>query len=194
MTNWRKCDIICLSDDGNLEHKIFKRTNSYMEFNKLPDNSYNLLIELVDSDNPSQLLSERFENASSSEKHILRGILKELTQYGYISVNWADNKPYFVTINNSARTYEERRQEYEKSMRKQSVTINSNNISIGNNNKIKNLNASVNGFNSNNSDNKRKTFYEKHPAICAFLISLAAGLVLLFSFWSKIIDFIEGLI
>lgn len=165
-----------------------------MEFNKLPDNSYNLLIELVDSDNPSQLLSERFENASSSEKHILRGILKELTQNGYISVNWADNKPYFVTINNLARTYEERLQEYEKSMRNQSVTINSNNISIGSNNKIKNLNASVNGFNSNNDDNKRKTFYENHPVICAFLISLAAGLVLLFPFWSKIIDFFEGLI
>ena len=165
-----------------------------MEFNKLPDNSYKLLTELVNSDNPSQLLCERFENTSSSEKEILRGILRELVQYEYITIKWADNKPYIVTINNSARTYDERLQEYENNMRSQSVTITSNSINIGNNNKIKNLNASVNGCGFDSKDTKAKTFYEKHPVICGFLISLAAGLVLLFSFWSKIIDFIEELV
>lgn len=164
-----------------------------MEFIKLPGNSYKLLTELVNSNNPSQLLCERFENASSSENEILRGILRELIQYGYINIKWADNKPYIVTINNSARTYDERLQEYEKNTRSQSVTITSNSINIGNNNKIKNLNASVNGCDFDSKDTKAKTFYEKHPVICGFLISLAAGLVLLFSFWSKIIDFIEGL-
>ena len=40
---------------------------------------------------------------------------------------------------------------------------------------------------------KKKTFFEKHPIICGFLISLAAGIVLLFSFWEKLISFLEGL-
>lgn len=35
------------------------------------------------------------------------GIVRELIQYGYINVKWADNIPYIVTLDNSARTYEE---------------------------------------------------------------------------------------
>ena len=31
---------------------------------------------------------------------------------GYIDVKWADNVPYFVTLNNSARAYEEQLAEY----------------------------------------------------------------------------------
>ena len=40
---------------------------------------------------------------------------------------------------------------------------------------------------------KKKTFFDKHPVICGFLISLVAGIVLLFSFWEKLISFLEGL-
>lgn len=66
-------------------------------------------------------------------------------------------------------------------------------IKIGNNNTIKNSNIAetINGGSSQKPNNK-KTFYEKHPVICGFLISLVAGVVVLFSFWNSIISWIEG--
>ena len=67
-------------------------------------------------------------------------------------------------------------------------------IKIGNNNTIKNSNISetTNGDTSQ-IPNKKANFYEKHPVLCSFLISLAVWIVLLFSFWNNIIDWIERL-
>ena len=64
-------------------------------------------------------------------------------------------------------------------------------INIGNNNTIKNSNIAERIENNYNSP--PKTFYERHPIIFGILISLIAGFVLLFSFWNKIIYFLEGL-
>lgn len=83
-----------------------------MDFKKLPSNSEKLLREIVCADNPVQVLCARFENASRKEDTELRGIIRELHQEGYIDVMWADNVPYFVTINNSARVYEEQLTEF----------------------------------------------------------------------------------
>ena len=66
-------------------------------------------------------------------------------------------------------------------------------IKIGNNNTIKNSNiAETINNNSPQNSNGKKIFYEKHPVICSFLISLGAGIVLLFHFWDNIISWIEG--
>ena len=54
-------------------------------------------------------------------------------------------------------------------------------IKIGDNNRIKNSIITDRIKTSNEVVNKN-TFFQKHPVICGFLISLAAGLVLLFSF------------
>lgn len=110
---------------------------------------------------------------------------------------WAANKPYHVFVNNSARTYDEQLAEYEEENRAQRGnyigTINQS-VRIGNGNKISN--SIIAGKNENNSDSARsdvkKSFYEKHPIICGFLISFVAGIILLFSFWSNIIKLIEG--
>lgn len=83
-----------------------------MKFKKLPSNSENLLHELVGADSPAQILCSLFEKASPKEDDELRGIIRELRQEGYIDVKWADNVPYFVTLNNSARAYEEQLAEY----------------------------------------------------------------------------------
>lgn len=64
-------------------------------------------------------------------------------------------------------------------------------ISIGNNNKIKDSNIAQK-IEGKEISNVKKNFYEKHPVICSFIISLVAGVVLLFSFWNKIISLIEG--
>ena len=83
-----------------------------MDFKKLPSNSEKLLHKIVCADNPVQVLCNLFEKASPSEDDELRGIIRELRQEGYINVKWADNLPYFVTLNNSARVYEEQLAEY----------------------------------------------------------------------------------
>ena len=83
-----------------------------MKFKKLPSNSENLLHKLVGADNPAQILCSLFEKASPKEDDELRGIIRELRQEGYIDVKWADDVPYFVTLNNSARAYEEQLAEY----------------------------------------------------------------------------------
>ena len=64
-------------------------------------------------------------------------------------------------------------------------------VHIGNNNKIKNSNIAEK-INIDSSENQNRTFYNRHPIMCGFLISLIAGLVLLFSFWTNVITWIEG--
>lgn len=76
-----------------------------MDFIKLPSNSEKILYELVQSDNPVQVLCDYFEHASQCEDDELRGILRELRTSGFVKIKWADNLPYMVTLNNSARTY-----------------------------------------------------------------------------------------
>lgn len=83
-----------------------------MDFKKLPLNSERLLHKIVCADNPVQVLCNLFEKASSREDDELREIIRELHQEGYIDVQWADDAPYFVTLNNSARVYEEQLAEY----------------------------------------------------------------------------------
>ena len=86
-----------------------------MEFKKLPSNSKRLLDELVHSENPVELLHLRLEKASPQESEKLYAILRELTNYGYITaMQWADNMRYRLVLSNSARTYDEMLVEYER--------------------------------------------------------------------------------
>lgn len=78
-----------------------------MDFKRLPSNSEHILLEIVDADNPSQMLCNHLKNVSLCKADELRGIIQELQQDGYINVKWADNLPFIVFINNSARTYRE---------------------------------------------------------------------------------------
>lgn len=64
-------------------------------------------------------------------------------------------------------------------------------INIGDNNKIKNAYIAEK-MEIHDNPSIKKSFFEKHPVICSFLISLAAGIILLFSFWDKFISLIEG--
>ena len=105
-----------------------------MAFQKLPSNSRALLVEIISNENPVSLLCEKFQKASPQQVQELREILRELSEKGYMKIQWADNKPYYIRINNSARTYEEQLAEYES----KNQAFKTQNITIGNNNKIKN--------------------------------------------------------
>ncbi|MEY8352542.1 toll/interleukin-1 receptor domain-containing protein [Lachnospiraceae bacterium 54-53] len=110
-------------------------------FKKLPLNSRKLLKEIVESENPSKMLGERFEKCVSlQEDEMLRSLLRELIDEKYIKINWADNKPYYVQINNSARTYEDQEEVY-ASMRETS-----------NSKKIKEYDVFISHANSDKND------------------------------------------
>ena len=83
-------------------------------FIKLPSNSEKLLNELVQTNNPTELLCEKVKAVTGKDEEELMGIIRELRQEGYIDVKWADDLPYIVTLNNSARTYGEKLAEYER--------------------------------------------------------------------------------
>lgn len=158
-----------------------------MMFQKLPSNSRKLLDEIISAENPVSLLCDKLTEASPQQYQELRGILRELQKKDYLEVLWANNKPYHVTVNNSARTYEERLAEYEA----REQVSGTQNITIGSNNKIKN--STIAGIINTNGADTSKGFYEKHPVFCSVLISFLVGLILLFSFWDQVISFIEGL-
>lgn len=84
-----------------------------MEFIKLPSNSEKLLLMLVQAENPTQALSAQYEGISTQEKHELEGIVRELKECGYINAKYANNMPYNVSLNNSARTYSEQLADHE---------------------------------------------------------------------------------
>ena len=83
-------------------------------FTKLPSNSEKLLNELVQANNPTELLCEKVKAVTGKDEEELMGIIRELRQESYIDVKWADDLPYIVTLNNSARTYNEQFAEYER--------------------------------------------------------------------------------
>lgn len=162
-----------------------------MSFSKLSNEQHRILIELLAAKNPTQFLYEALNNDDKTETNNMRANLRELSKAGYINIQWAYDMPYIVKLNQTAKEYLALMDEQENDtvIRK----FENNNIIIGNGNKITNSKISTNdkGISSNDSD-INKSFFERHPIVCSFLISLAAGFILLFSFWSKIIDFIEG--
>lgn len=64
-------------------------------------------------------------------------------------------------------------------------------IKIGNNNKIKNSTISENLTIEN--DNK-ENWFQKHPVVTGILSAVVAGFVLMFSFWSDLVEFIQKFI
>lgn len=74
---------------------------------KLSSNSERLLIDLIQSCNPTQLLCDRIKLATYTEKDELHSDISELQNEGFIRVTWANSLPYHVTLNNLARTYRE---------------------------------------------------------------------------------------
>ena len=84
-----------------------------MGFIKLPSNSEKILLELAQAENPTQALNAYYEGCSIRERSVLDGIVRELKECGYINVQWADDMPWIVTLNNSARTYGEQLSEHE---------------------------------------------------------------------------------
>lgn len=64
-------------------------------------------------------------------------------------------------------------------------------INIGSKNKIKNSTIAEQVI--NNDKITTSGYCQRHPIICGVIISLITGIILLFSFWTDIILWIEGI-
>lgn len=78
-----------------------------MESKGLSSDSEKLLYEIVDAINPTQMLGNLFKDVAPEAKSGLRRLVKELQQYGYIDVVWADNIPCMVTLKSLAEKCKE---------------------------------------------------------------------------------------
>ena len=164
-----------------------------MEFHELSEESKALLAEIAEESNPSDFLYGRFDNLSRSQDYALRSNIRELCEAGFIRVMWADNRPYHVFVNESAIKSANTNNQGEKhSTEVPEPTIiyygNNNSIRIGSNTTISN--SSIGQNVKNRPPHLAHTFYERHPALCSLLISILAGLILLFPFWAKLMQYI----
>lgn len=67
-------------------------------------------------------------------------------------------------------------------------------IKIGDNNKIKNSNiiGTSNSFNKNEYEPK-ESFSNKHPILIGIICSIVASVIMMFSFWDNVSQFIKKL-
>ena len=156
-----------------------------MNYDRLSDISREVLHGINNADNPVEYLNNLFDTNSEKENDKLRAALSELVQKEYVIINWADNKPYIIRVTNSGRFYEENFSKNEN--------FGKNNISIkiGDNNRFEKSEINIGNMSLNEEDNSRKSFYDKHPIICGILISLFVGVLLMFKFWTTIVQAIE---
>lgn len=158
-----------------------------MNYDRLSDVSREVLHGINNADNPVEYLNNLFDTNSEKENDKLRAALGELVQKEYVIINWADNKPYIIRVTNSGRFYEE------NFSKNENVGKNNISIKIGDNNRFEKSEINIGNMSLNEEDNSRKNFYDKHPIICGIFISLFVGVLLMFKFWTTIVQAIEAI-
>lgn len=138
-----------------------------------------LLSELRTVQDPNAWLTRKYQSCTKQEKNSLNEAIGELESLGYLTVFWADDIAYHINIKKDDKV---------DSVSKRSSE---NILIIGNNNKIRNSNIGVN--NSIVGEQEEKRFWEKHPFALALITAIIAAFIMMFSFWDKIVAFIEGL-
>ena len=91
--------------EKNTDDKQISNQKFHLKETELPRNTHDLLLEIVNSDNPVDMLEKRFNGLAFKDDEMLRAVLRELSDMKYINIQWASDVPYIVTINNNARTY-----------------------------------------------------------------------------------------
>ena len=126
----------------DIESEIIDTANKEVEteemdfmFHKLPSNSKKLLDEMLSSNDSIEMLANRFREYEEQQQYEkdaeLRGILSELKRFGYIeTITWGDNIPIFIQLSNSARTYHEQLEEYNREHAASPVQVVNNNYTF----------------------------------------------------------------
>ena len=142
-----------------------------------------LLSELESAKDPNACLEKKYNSCTDQEREALNEVIGELENAGFLSVFWADDIAYHITL---------------KKCNNENNTV-ANNVSngaetvliMGNNNTIRDSNIEINS--NVVGDQEKKKFWEKHPFALALITGVIVAFVMMFSFWNKIVDFIEGL-
>ncbi|EJT6154770.1 hypothetical protein ABE450_000543 [Clostridium perfringens] len=66
-------------------------------------------------------------------------------------------------------------------------------IKIGDNNKIKNSSI-IDNSNSTSDNTNKESFANRHPILIGIICSIIASIIMMFSFWDKVSDFIKSLL
>lgn len=83
-------------------------------FEELTDEAYELLVDILKHENEEDYWKNRFDGVSNREDAILRGCFKELREKNMVSVNWADNIPYYIQVLKDGYLYEKRKREIDE--------------------------------------------------------------------------------
>lgn len=94
-----------------------------MAFEELSPNAEKLLQEIIEHRLPngccdSEHWKNRFKNISFDEDTRMRSLFKELREQEMISVQWADNYPYYLALLDKGYSYKESKKAYTKEKRK----------------------------------------------------------------------------
>lgn len=99
-----------------------------MAFEELSPNAEKLLQEIIEHRLPngccdSEHWKKRFENLSFDEDARIRSLFKELREQEMISVQWADNYPYFLVLLDKGYSYKDNKKHIRKK-NENSVVVN----------------------------------------------------------------------
>lgn len=73
-----------------------------------PKNAADLLVQLLEQENPVKYMQYLFEGLDSKTDNRLRAMMRALREEGYISTVWASDIPYSIVFNEKAYTFNER--------------------------------------------------------------------------------------
>ena len=79
-----------------------------MNYQELSPQSETLLKEIIDLQASGQdnaaYWSKRFDGLSMQQDTLLRDTFRELKEYGYVHIQWADNIPYYLSLTVDGQT------------------------------------------------------------------------------------------
>lgn len=151
---------------------------------QISESAVKTLTEIKNAKNTTEYLRNRFEGSSSEQEEELRSVLRELSRLGCVKIMWADNSPWYVDVDRNL---------IDTILNQVAGTTEKGAIKIGNNNTIKNSIISSGAAQVKTTTPAKRTFAERHPVLVSALVSLGIGILLMFSFWDRIISFVENL-
>ena len=93
-----------------------------MNYQELSPQGETLLKEIIDLQASGQdnaaYLSKRFDVLSMQQDTLLRDTFRELKEYGYVHIQWADNIPYYLSLTVDGQNYFTNKKAAKKTERK----------------------------------------------------------------------------
>ena len=107
-------------------------------YNQVSTEAEGLLLEIIklkaNNSDSSKYWHSRFDSMNRDQEVAYRSLFKKLESVGLISVFWADNIPYMLTLTNEGKNYFELKEKYELQLKMSKSNI--THISTGDNSPV----------------------------------------------------------